>query len=100
MLFIYYIDREELYALKKSLLNESEIEKLRDWEIENKEYLIIEFINDKKLFDINELQLTFSEKITIFIEIIITFEYLHRNQFIYLDLKTSKAMINKSKTII
>ena len=62
MLFIYYIDREELYALKKSLLNESEIEKLRDWEIENKEYLIIEFINDKKLFDINELQLTFIEQ--------------------------------------
>ena len=32
---IYHIEREELFALKKSLLNDSEIEKLREREIDN-----------------------------------------------------------------
>ena len=115
---IYHIEREELYAEKKQQGISPEIEKLKEREIElyskvqhplipkligigpNKEYLIIEFINGRTLLEINEVQLNFNEKITIFFELMIIIEFLHRKGFVYRDLKPNNIIIDENKTAI
>ena len=107
-----------MYAEKKQQGISPEIEKLKEREIElyskvqhslipklfgigaNKEYLIIEFINGRTLLEINEVQLNFNEKITIFFELMIIIEFLHRKGFVYRDLKPNNVILDENKTAV
>lgn len=49
--------------------------------------MIVQFINGKTLDNIDQLELSFKQKITIIFELIMIVNYLHKNGFIYRDLK-------------
>ena len=95
MELIYHIEREELFTPKTASY------KQRKWKTKrtrNEDF--IEFINGGILLDINEIQLNFNEKITIFFELMIIIEFLHRKGFIYRDLKPNNIIINNDNIAI
>ena len=57
-------------------------------------------MNGRTLNKISDIHLTKDEKITILFELMITLEFLHRNHFIYRDLKPNNVIIDKNKTIV
>lgn len=114
----YHIEREELVAIKQLSIVDGETTKLIEREIanysridhpflpkfigasENKELIVIEFINGTTL-DINDtIQLSYKDKITIIFEMIIIVEYFHRNQLIYRDLKPNNFIVDEYKNIV
>lgn len=112
---IYHIEKEELLAIKTYLYND-ETEKLSNREIEyyktishpllpkffgkTNNNIIIEFINGKSLINIQEMKLQYDEKLTIIFELMLVIEYLHRNHFVYRDLKPNNVIIDTNKTAI
>ena len=115
---IYHINKGKLYAKKVQHIPSSEMLKLFFREINNymnmkhpflpmfycsnevKHYYIIEFINGKTLSNINELNLTENEKMTILFELMITIDYLHHKKYVIRDLKPNNVMIDENKTAV
>ena len=114
----YHIERCELFAAKKFnkydcdylKLNERErynYSKLRHpflpkhyGEIQKYQILAIEFINGQTLLDIKRIGLNEEQKITIIFELMIVLDFIHRNGFIYRDLKPNNVMIDKNQTVV
>ena len=112
---IYHIEKEELFALKK-FFKSTENEKLFKRECHNYSYLnfpfipkfigetnekdgiIIEFINGKILSRAKNLE--FGDKLSIICELLVTVMYLHKNKFIYRDLKPNNIMIDHNNDIV
>lgn len=63
-------------------------------------YVVIEFINGRTLEFINQIGLKKEDKIRIIYELMTIMNYLHKNHFIYRDLKPDNVMIDKSNTAI
>ncbi|KAK8882069.1 hypothetical protein M9Y10_044709 [Tritrichomonas musculus] len=114
---IYHIEKEELFALKRSTMSNPEAQKLFDRERYNYSKLnhpfipkfigttdhngiIIEYIRGHTLFHIHKLQLSEDDKLTIIFELLLVFEYLHQNEFVYRDLKPSKIIFDENKDIV
>ena len=111
----YYIEREELIVIKVPNQNNNETLKLLDREIKNytkikcffmpkfygtvedTNYPVIEFINGKTLFEIEELNLDYKDKITIIFQLITYINYFHKNEFVYRDLKPNNIIIDDYK---
>ena len=125
MTFLYYfIEKEELFVIKKPYVQSDKIHDLMKREIENyfninnylninliffsqlfgiikdKNYLIIEFIEGKELSQIEKLKLNNDEKITIISEIILSVKCLHEKNFISRDLKPNNIIIDQYKTAV
>lgn len=118
ILLVFYIEKEELLIIKKRNQCDFEYKKLYEREYDNyikiknpflpKFYgitnknncLVTEFINGSLLRDIRKLNLTINEKITIIFELMIIIEFLHRNNFVYRDLKPNNLIIDLNKTIV
>lgn len=49
---------------------------------------------------IDKRQLSYNDKILIIFELMIVIEFLHRNHFIYRDLKPNNVMIDENKTAV
>ena len=116
---IYHIEREELMTIKKPhMAYDPEYDKLIKREIENYSklshpflpkyygttkvggYLVIEYIKGKTLMHIDELHLTFEEKITIILQISMSIAFIHGKGLIYRDLKPSNVIIDSNKTAV
>ena len=111
---IYHIREKKLFAFKRQseIISELYKRELKNYLklshpfipkfygfIKNENILIIEFINGQTLLNIERIQLTINEKFTIIFEIMIVLEFIHRNKFIYRDLKPDNVMIDKNKTV-
>lgn len=68
--------------------------------VENKDYIIIEFINGKTLEDIRKLDLSFDDIIIIILELMMIFYYFYANKILYRDLKPNNVMLNENKTVV
>ena len=116
---IYHIEKQELFSLKiqhpnrdpnsEDLFKRESLnyEKLKHplllqyyGKVKNCDYLVIEFINGKTLSNIKNLNLDENVKITYIFELLLIFEYLHSNKFIYRDLKNNNVMIDQNKNIV
>lgn len=115
---IYHIEKGEIFALKKPHLNDSETNDLVKREIDNysrinhpffpklfgiiqeKNYIIIEFVNGKTLNDMIIAPLSEKEKFTFIFQLMLTIEYLHQNDLIYRDLKPNNIMIDQDKNVV
>lgn len=121
----YHIEKEELFVIKKPIKNFYDIPKLMRRELNNylhlkhpflpkffgteeqilasnddPSYVVIEFINGRTLEFINQIGLKKEDKIRIIYELMTIMKYLHKNHFIYRDLKPDNVMIDKSNTAI
>ncbi len=115
---IYHIEREELFAMKTYFQDERlklYTREKANYEhlhhpffprlfghtlMDQKESLIIEYINGKSLNEIKKLILKYEEKLKIIFQIMIIIKYIHDNNFIYRDLKLNNFMIYQNKTVI
>lgn len=68
--------------------------------IEDKYGLIIEYINGKKLNEIDCRKLTDEDRFYITMQLMITVEYIHLNKFICRDLKPDNLIVDKNKNLI
>ena len=114
---IYYISKEEVFALKlpytRSRLNERERRNYLDIRYpfivpyigyikyaNDPEYLLLEYVEGKTL-DKNVLEnLNDQEKYNIILELLLTIRYLHSQEYIYRDFGFSNIMINQNKDAI
>ena len=115
---VYYIEKEELLIVKKSIGLSSEIPKLIKREIENYSKIkfpfipnfygiiketgqqLIEYINGYTLMNIKYIKLNENDKINIIFELMLTIDFLHHNSFIYRDLKPNNVIIDDNKTAV
>lgn len=67
--------------------------------IDDKDYIIIEFINGKTLGHIKKMKLTFKDILNIIFELLLIFYYFYNNHMLYRDLKTNNIMINENKEV-
>lgn len=113
---IYVIEKEELLALKKPHMYDTEISKLYEREVDNylkikdplipkfygtiksKYYLFIEFIDGQNLKDIKVLSP--EDKILIINGIMLIIFYFHNNKYILNDMKPNNIMIDRRNTIV
>ncbi|KAK8883485.1 hypothetical protein M9Y10_042577 [Tritrichomonas musculus] len=115
---VYHIEKEELFAIKKANPNDNESQLLNSREIENytkikhpfianfygtvkdTNHLIIEYINGNTLSNIASFHFDSTEKIILILELILIFQYIRDENYIYRDLKPSNVMIDKNKTLV
>ena len=115
---IYHIEKERLLAIKKPKFKDIEIPKLIEREtdnyrqihhplipkfigkLENKDYIVIEYINGQNLLNIGQLKLSFKEKVKIIFELMLIIEYFHRNNYIIRDIKPNNIIIDENKTLV
>lgn len=113
---IYHIEHEQLLALKRCqeetflIEREKRNYKMIDHpfitkyygagEIGKDNFLLVEYINGVSLNNIKELCLTKEDKIMMIFGLLDIIKYLHKNGFIYRDLKPSNFIIDESKTIV
>ena len=115
---IYHIKRRELLVIKKLYENNEEEEKLFQREfsnymilhypffpkfygrVQNKNWIVIEFINGQKLFNIKNIHLDKKDIPKIIIELVLIFNYFQEIDMIYRDLKPNNVMIDENKTIV
>ncbi|KAK8898261.1 hypothetical protein M9Y10_000539 [Tritrichomonas musculus] len=113
---VYLIEKQEIIAIKKKNGFSNEHEKLVFREIENYKqinhpllpnfygivkkgnYTLFEFINGSILFNIPTIEIEVI--ISIIFELIIIFDYLHAQGFIYRDLSPRNIMIDQNKTAV
>ena len=107
---IYHFKKEKLFALKKFISSNS---KLIEREMKNYSYLyhpfllrffckmendslVFEYIEGHTLLDIKnrKIQLQENDKIKIIFQIMIVFQYIHQNGYIYRDLKPNNIMLD------
>ncbi|KAK8892772.1 hypothetical protein M9Y10_030014 [Tritrichomonas musculus] len=116
----YHITSGKLCVIKKLHGNNNEADKLIQREADNYsnirhpflpnfygtvknkngKYIVIEFINGKTLYDIEENELNYNDRIKIIFELMIIFKYFHDNGYIYRDLKPDNVMIDDNKNIV
>ncbi|KAK8838429.1 hypothetical protein M9Y10_033055 [Tritrichomonas musculus] len=115
---IYHIKRRELLIIKKLYENNEEEEKLFQREfsnymilhypffpkfygrVQNKNWIVIEFINGQKLFNIKNIHLDKKDIPKIIIELVLIFNFFQEIDMIYRDLKPNNVMIDENKTIV
>ena len=116
---IYHIIKEELLIIKKPCLNPNEKQKLVRREIDNyskichpflpkfygvcstnPDFFVIEYIYGQTLSNIHQIDLSIDDQITIIFELMLVLEYLHRNHFIYRDLKPNNVIVDGNKDIV
>ena len=115
---IYHIKRGDLYVIKKPNINDEELPKLIKREglnyskikhpfipkfygrTKNKDEIVIDFINGKTLSHINEMQLSFNDRLAIVFELMMTIKYFHDNNYLYRDLKPNNVIIDENKTAV
>lgn len=113
----YYINKEELFA-SKVFHDKHEGSKLFEREVFNysrikhplipkfigkndkKNMIAIEFINGHTLKNINRIHLTNKDKFTIIFELMLIFEYLHHNHFIFRTLRPGDIIIDENKDAV
>ena len=114
----HHITSGKLYVIKKPYGVNNEADKLIQREtynysnirhpflphfygtFQNKNYIIIEFINGKTLQNIEENELSYNDIIKIIFELMIILKYFHDNGYIYRDLKQDNIMIDDNKNIV
>lgn len=111
----YHIEKEKLYAIKtfyyEDKLKEREmnnymkikypfIPKYYGKIIDSPNSFVIEYINGQTFQSINEYELDFNQKVTIIIELLHTFQYLHNNNYVYRDLKLNNLILDKNGHIV
>lgn len=115
---IYHIKHAELYVVKKPIGNDVDIPKLTEREalnysklkhpllpkfigrVKENNCIVIEFINGKTFDNVDRMNLTYNEKMSIISELIFIFKYFHDNNLIYRDLKPNNVMIDENKSIV
>lgn len=113
---VYSIEKEELFAIKKRDQRQIEYHKLKEREQNNysilnyplfpkfygiyKNLSIIEYINGKTLDEIGKNELGIVDRIRIFFELILIFEYFYEMKFIYRDLKPNNIIIDQNKNVV
>lgn len=115
---IYHIKHAELYVVKKPIGNDVDIPKLTEREalnysklkhpllpkfigrVKENNCIVIEFINGKTFDNVDRMNLTYIEKMSIISELIFIFKYFHDNNLIYRDLKPNNVMIDENKSIV
>ena len=113
----YHIESEELFSIKSfhqkndkliireminyKNLNYPFLSKIYgEINTKNEDSLVIEFINGQTLRDFHKKKLNLKQKILIIIEILYSVQYLHRNDFIYRDLKPNNLIIDQNQRIV
>ena len=112
----YHVESEKLFAIKK--LHQKNLEKLIQRELDNykcinfpfvpqfygqvqdEESIVIEYIKGQTLDKINKEELKFEQKLVIITELLYTIQYLHKNNFIYRDLKPNNLIIDQYNHIV
>ena len=115
---IYHIIHEKMYVIKKPNIYNAEFRKLIEREkenylrfshpllptfygtVENKDYIVIEFINGRTLSNINKNQFSADDVFHIIYEIITVIKYFHSNNYIYRDLKANNIIIDENKSAV
>lgn len=117
---VYYIKKEELFALKSPYNNTQhyieliERERLNYLNIEypyivkyigyveheKRKCLLLEFVEGKTLDQYEVKKLNNVEKYNIIFELLLTIQYIHSLEYIYRDIHFSNIMINTNKDVI
>ena len=104
MKIFYNIESEKLFEREKR-----NYEKIRHpliprfygtGRIKNEKCLLIEYIKGISLDNIKQIKLNQEDKIVNIYELLKIIEYLHRNGFIYRDLKPDNFIIDENKTLV